>query len=49
MLILSEFRANDPGFLAALVPRPRLNLTRFHGVFAPNIAVAYAYGSFLPP
>jgi len=21
--------------LAALVPRPRLNLTRFHGVFAP--------------
>jgi len=23
--------------LAALVPRPRLNLTRFHGVFAPNL------------
>jgi hypothetical protein len=23
-------------WLAALVPRPRLNLTRFHGVFAPN-------------
>ncbi len=22
--------------MAALVPRPRLNLTRFHGVFAPN-------------
>jgi hypothetical protein len=22
--------------LAALIPRPRLNLTRFHGVFAPN-------------
>jgi hypothetical protein len=22
--------------LAALVSRPRLNLTRFHGVFAPN-------------
>ena len=22
--------------LAALEPRPRLNLTRFHGVFAPN-------------
>ena len=22
--------------LAALVPRPRLNLTRYHGVFAPN-------------
>jgi hypothetical protein len=24
--------------LAALVPRPRLNLTRYHGVFAPNSA-----------
>ena len=22
--------------LAALVPRPRMNLTRFHGVFSPN-------------
>jgi hypothetical protein len=22
--------------LAALIPRPRLNLTRFHGVLAPN-------------
>ena len=22
--------------LAALVPRPRVNLTRYHGVFAPN-------------
>ena len=22
--------------LAALVPKPRINLTRFHGVFAPN-------------
>jgi len=22
--------------LAALIPRPRVNLTRFHGVFAPN-------------
>ncbi len=22
--------------LAALVPEPRVNLTRFHGVFAPN-------------
>jgi hypothetical protein len=22
--------------LAALIPRPRANLTRFHGVFAPN-------------
>ena len=24
------------GRLAALVPRPRVNLTRFHGVFSPN-------------
>ena len=24
--------------LAALVPRPRVNLTRYHGVFAPNSA-----------
>ena len=24
------------GRLAALVPRPRVNLTRFHGVFASN-------------
>ena len=24
--------------LAALVPLPRLNITRFHGVFAPNFA-----------
>ncbi|NKC15546.1 MAG: hypothetical protein GKR94_26120 [Gammaproteobacteria bacterium] len=22
--------------LAALLPNPRVNLTRFHGVFAPN-------------
>jgi len=22
--------------LAALIPKPRVNLTRFHGVFAPN-------------
>jgi len=22
--------------LASLVPKPRINLTRFHGVFAPN-------------
>ena len=27
------------GKLASLVPRPRLNLTRFYGVFAPNAAV----------
>ena len=24
------------GWLAALVPKPRVNLTRFHGVFSPN-------------
>jgi len=24
------------GRLAALVPKPRVNLTRFHGVFAPE-------------
>ena len=24
--------------LAALVPKPRVNLTRYHGVFAPNAA-----------
>jgi ribosomal protein S27E len=27
--------------LAALVPRPRLNLTRFHGVFAPNFKLRH--------
>lgn len=27
--------------LAALAPRPRLNLTRFHGVFAPNFKHRY--------
>jgi hypothetical protein len=25
--------------LAARVPKPRVNLTRFHGVFAPNSAL----------
>ena len=25
-----------PSRLVALVPKPRVNLTRFHGVFAPN-------------
>jgi hypothetical protein len=25
--------------LAAIVPKPRVNLTRFHGVFAPNSAL----------
>jgi hypothetical protein len=28
--------ANSPCALAALVPKPRVNLTRFHGVFAPS-------------
>ncbi|MFT5899722.1 MAG: hypothetical protein ACI97K_002381 [Glaciecola sp.] len=28
--------ADDPGKLAALIPPPRINLTRFFGVFAPN-------------
>lgn len=33
----SQFlRTFVPEFLAALIPRPRVNLTRFHGVFAPN-------------
>jgi len=27
--------------LAALVPKPRVNLTRFHGVFAPNSALRH--------
>ena len=26
----------DPARIAALVPKPRVNLTRFHGLFAPN-------------
>ena len=30
--------------LAALVPKPRVNLTRFHGVFAPNSR----YRAFMP-
>jgi hypothetical protein len=39
--------------LAALVPKPRLNLTRFHGVFAPNskyrVEVKWFCLSGLPP
>ena len=35
-----DFRAR----LAALVPKPRVNLTRFHGVFAPNSK----YRAFMP-
>jgi hypothetical protein len=27
--------------LAALVPHPRVNLTRFHGVFAPTVTCAH--------
>ncbi len=30
------FSLSFPPFLVALVPKPRVNLTRFHGVFAPN-------------
>jgi len=29
--------------LAALVPRPRVNLTRYRGVFAPNSAMTWAH------
>jgi hypothetical protein len=32
----SRFSAAFSILLAALVPKPRVNLTRFHGVFAPN-------------
>jgi len=28
--------------LAALVPRPRINLTRYHGVFAPSSPMRHA-------
>ena len=31
--------------IAALVPKPRVNLTRFHGVFAPDSR----YRAFMPP
>lgn len=30
--------------LAALVPRPRLHLIRFHGVLAPNAKLRYKVG-----
>ena len=30
--------------LAALVPKPRVNLTRYHGVFAPNRVLRRKYG-----
>jgi len=33
---ISETNLEIKSRLAALVPRPRVNLTRFHGVFAPN-------------
>ena len=33
---IQERSADFMARLAALVPRPRFNLTRFHGVFAPN-------------
>lgn len=35
MTLSTPLRCN-PIRLAALVPKPRVNLTRFHGVFAPN-------------
>jgi hypothetical protein len=35
--------------LAALVPRPRLNLTRFHGVFAPNFKYRHQVVPRRPP
>jgi hypothetical protein len=39
--------------MAALVPKPRVNLTRFHGVFAPNSSlraqVTPGRGARLPP
>ena len=36
-IVLTEVAgAVDKARLAALVPKPRVNLTRFHGVFAPN-------------
>ncbi len=39
----------SPGFLidslAALVPKPRVNLTRFHGVFAPNSSLRRSLGN----
>ena len=31
--------------LAALVPKPRVNLTRFHGVFAPKAAIKSNQGA----
>ena len=35
-MVVTVIRPASPARLAALVPKPRLNLTRFHGVFAPN-------------
>jgi hypothetical protein len=32
----SNAAAWNTALLAALVPKPRVNLTRFHGMFAPN-------------
>ena len=36
------------GRLAALVPKPRVNLTRFHGVFSPNSKLREYVGSIRP-
>ncbi|WP_160190458.1 WbuC family cupin fold metalloprotein [Escherichia coli] len=35
--------------LAALVPKPRVNLTRFHGVFAPNSKHRVQPGTYVRP
>ena len=39
MAISERFTAQVLQRLAALVPRPRLHLIRFHGVLAPNAAL----------
>ncbi len=36
LLIIAHFPLDFIAKLVALVPKPRVNLTRFHGVFAPN-------------
>ncbi len=38
VLALPPFRYRTPKYDRLLVPRPRANLTRYHGVFAPNSA-----------
>ncbi len=36
MQVVPQGRCDFIARLAALIPKPRVNLTRFHGVFAPN-------------